>query len=75
MAPALTSLLKTKQVNGDVLLAYRINPATAFFVGYNYDVQNYDPHAFGSLPPLTRTNNGLVNDGRVLFAKVSYLFR
>ncbi|HWC17496.1 MAG TPA: DUF5916 domain-containing protein [Terriglobales bacterium] len=72
---ALTSLQPTKQLNGDVLLAYRLNPATAFFIGYNYDVQNYDPTAVGSLPPLARLNRGLINDGRVLFVKVSYLFR
>ena len=73
--PALTSLPKTKQVNGDVLLAYRLNPATAFFLGYNYDVQNYLPSALGTVPPLARSQNSLINDGRVLFAKVSYLFR
>jgi hypothetical protein len=73
--PLLTSLEKTKQVNGDLLLAYRVNPATAFFVGYNYDVQNYLPAAIGSLPPLARSNTGLINDGRVLFVKMSYLFR
>lgn len=72
--PALTSLQKIKQINGDVLVGYRVNPATAFFVGYNYDVQNYDPRAIGSLPPLAR-GTGLLNDGRVLFAKLSYLFR
>ena len=73
--PALTSLAKTKQLNGDILLAYRPNPGTAFFVGYNYDVQNYDARALGSLPPLARLNQGLINDGRVLFVKLSYLFR
>jgi hypothetical protein len=73
--PALTSLPKTKQLNGDILLAYRPSPGTAFFAGYNYDVQNYDPLAVGMLPPLARLNRGLINDGRVLFVKVSYLFR
>jgi hypothetical protein len=73
--PLLTSLEKTKQVNGDVLLAYRVNPATAFFLGYNYDVQNYLPTAIGTLPPLARSDTGLINDGRVLFVKLSYLFR
>ena len=73
--PILTSLAKTKQINGDILLAYRLNPATAFFLGYNYDEQNYDPRAIGSLPPLARLNRGLINDGRVLFVKASYLFR
>jgi hypothetical protein len=73
--PLLTSLDKTKQVNGDLLLAYRLNPATAFFVGYNYDVQNYASADLGSLPPLARSNSGLINDGRVLFVKMSYLFR
>ena len=52
-----------------------LNPGTAFFVGYNYDVQNYDARALGSLPPLARLNKGLINDGRVLFVKLSYLFR
>ena len=73
--PALTSLEKTKQVNGDLLLAYRVNPATAFFLGYNYDVQNYAPFLFGTQPPLPRSQTGLINDGRVLFAKLSYLLR
>jgi hypothetical protein len=73
--PALTSLEKTKQLNGDILLSYRPSPGTAFFAGYNYDVQNYDPLAVGMLPPLARLNRGLINDGRVLFVKVSYLFR
>jgi hypothetical protein len=73
--PALTSLEKTKQVNGDILIAYRLNPATAFFVGYNYDEQNYDVSRLGSLPPMARLNRGLINDGRVLFVKCSYLFR
>jgi hypothetical protein len=62
-------------VNGDVLLAYRVNPATAFFLGYNYDVQNYATSAFGQIPPLARSQDSLINDGRVLFAKVSYLLR
>src|SRR5262249_52520502 len=73
--PLLTSLEKTKQLNGDILLSYRPSPGTALFVGYNYDVQNYDPLAVGMLPPLARLNRGLINDGRVLFVKVSYLFR
>jgi hypothetical protein len=50
--PTLTSLDRTKQINGDILIAYRLNPATAFFVGYNYDTQNYDRRAVGNLPPL-----------------------
>jgi hypothetical protein len=73
--PSLTSLQQTKQINGDALLAYRVNPATALFVGYNYDVQNYDPRTFGQLPPIARTADGLINDGRVLFVKLSYLLR
>jgi hypothetical protein len=73
--PALTSLQKTKQVNGDVLLAYRVNPATAFFVGYNYDVQNYNRKLVGLLPPLARDQRALINDGRMLFVKMSYLLR
>jgi hypothetical protein len=73
--PAFTSLEKTKQLNGDVLIAYRVNPATAFFAGYNYDTQNYLSSLIGTMPPLARSSSSVINDGRVLFLKLSYLIR
>ena len=73
---AFTSLPTTKQLNGDFLITYLIHPGTAIYVGYNSDFQNIDP----TLPPLQngnllRTRDRLINDGRLFFVKVSYLFR
>jgi hypothetical protein len=73
--PLLSSLEKTRQLNGDLLLAYRMNALTALYVGYNYDTQNYLSSAVGQMPPLPRTPTGMINDGRVLFVKFSYLLR
>jgi len=73
---ALTSLPTTKQFNGDFLITYLIHPGTAIYVGYNSDLQNIDP---ALLPApnggLLRTRDKLINDGRLFFVKVSYLFR
>ena len=73
---ALTSLPTTKQLNGDFLITYLIHPGTALYVGYNSDFQNIDPalpHGANGL--LLRTRDRLINDGRLFFVKVSYLFR
>ncbi len=77
--PALSSLQKTKQANADVLFTYLVHPGTAIYVGYNSDLQNYDPSL--RLDPndpnmnLLRTPGRLINDGRQVFIKISYLFR
>ncbi len=75
--PALTSLQTTKQFNADFLLTYLVHPGTAIYVGYNSDLQNYDPSL--AVDPATfniqRTRNGYINDSRQFFVKVSYLFR
>jgi hypothetical protein len=73
---AFTSLPTTKQFNADFLFTYLIHPGTAVYVGYNTDLQNIDP----SLQPAPnggplRTRDHLINDGRLFFVKVSYLFR
>ena len=71
-----TSLQTTKQLNGDFLFTYLIHPGTAIYVGYNGDFQNIDPEL--QLDPtgnLLRTRDRLINDGRLFFVKVSYLFR
>jgi hypothetical protein len=74
--PTLTSLATTKQFNADFLLTYLIHPGTAIYVGYNSDLQNIDP-ALQVVPGsgLLRTRDHLINDGRLFFVKVSYLFR
>jgi hypothetical protein len=50
---------------------------TAIYIGYNSDLQNYDPSL--AVDPTTlnihRTRNGYINDSRQFFVKVSYLFR
>jgi hypothetical protein len=74
--PAFTSLPTTKQLNGDFLITYLIHPGTAIYVGYNSDFQNIDPELL--VDPnggLLRTSDRLINDGRLFFVKVSYLFR
>ena len=74
--PALTSLPTTKQFNGDFLITYLIHPGTAIYVGYNSDLQNIDPALLPSPSGgLVRTRDKLINDGRLFFVKVSYLFR
>jgi hypothetical protein len=46
------------------------------YVGYNSDLQNIDPSlALGPNGMLLRTRDRLINDDRVFFVKVSYLFR
>jgi hypothetical protein len=74
--PQLTSLQTTKQLNGDFLFTYLIHPGTAIYVGYNGDLQNIDPDLqFDPTGNLLRTRDRLINDGRLFFVKVSYLFR
>jgi hypothetical protein len=74
--PQFTSLQTTKQFNGDFLLTYLIHPGTAIYIGYNSDLQNINPDL--QLDPsgnLLRTRDRLINDGKLFFVKVSYLFR
>ena len=74
--PAFTSLPTTKQLNGDFLITYLIHPGTAIYVGYNSDFQNIDPELLADPNGgLLRTRDRLINDGRLFFVKVSYLFR
>ncbi|HSS20546.1 MAG TPA: DUF5916 domain-containing protein [Pyrinomonadaceae bacterium] len=57
-------------VKGQFLLGYTPNPGTAFYVGYNDDLNRHGFNPFtGSLEPGFRRN------GRTFFIKASYLFR
>ena len=57
-------------VKGQFLLGYTPNPGTAFYVGYNDDLNRHGFNPFsGALEPGFRRN------GRVFFIKMSYLFR
>ena len=57
-------------VKGQFLLGYTPNPGTAFYVGYNDDLnrRGFNPFS-GALEPGFRRN------GRTFFIKMSYLFR
>jgi Domain of unknown function (DUF5916) len=83
--PSYSSLPTTKNMNFDVLFTYLLHPGTAVYVGYNSNLENIDPglciRIAGALQcdpngnGLLRSPSGLINDGRQLFVKVSYLFR
>jgi uncharacterized protein DUF5916/cellulose/xylan binding protein with CBM9 domain len=71
-----TFLPTTKNFNTDILVTYLLHPGTALYVGYNTNQQNLDP-SLQIDPVLGGVRNGerLINDGRLFFVKVSYLFR
>jgi hypothetical protein len=81
--PAMTSLKRTKQVGTEALFTWLPHPGTAIYVGYNNDLQNLDRSLCNRLtgggcdPNNTvapRAAN-MLNDGRQIFVKASYLFR
>jgi hypothetical protein len=81
--PAQTSLQRTKQVGTEALFTWLPHPGTAIYVGYNNDLQNFDRRLCKGFPggacdsdntPAPRSTN-LLNDGRQIFIKASYLFR
>lgn len=72
----LTSLPTSKNFNTDFLITYLVHPGTAVYVGYNSNLQNLDP-GLAIDPNLggVQRSDRLINDGRLFFVKVSYLFR
>ena len=73
--PLFSSLKTTKNFNADVLMTWQPNAGTAFYVGYNSNLQNLNlvPTPTGS--QIVRYPNQFINDGKQLFVKFSYLFR
>jgi len=72
----LSSLQQTRAFNADFLISYLVHPGTAFYVGYNSDLQNMDPNLHvDANDNILRTPNGFINDGRQFFVKIAYLFR
>jgi hypothetical protein len=73
--PAFTSLYTQKDFNADFLITYLVHPSTAFYIGYNSNLENLLD------PPQADSNGNLlygqrfINDGRKFFVKVSYLLR
>lgn len=81
--PAETSLLRTRQVATQALLTWLPHPGTAVYIGYSNDLQNLDRRLCNRLPGGSCDSNDttppragpLLNDGRQIFVKASYLFR
>jgi Domain of unknown function (DUF5916)/Carbohydrate family 9 binding domain-like len=74
--PDFTNLTTSKSFNADFLLTYLVHPGTAFYVGYNSNLENLlSPLGVDGNGNLLRTPNHFINDGRHLFLKASYLFR
>ncbi len=82
--PNFTSLRTEKNFNADFLITYLVNPGTAVYVGYNSNLENVIPGLCVHLPGSTECdpsgnglvrNNSFINDGRLFFVKISYLFR
>jgi predicted porin len=63
-----------KQLTGDILVTYLLNPGTALYVGYNDRRENFanDPEA---RPGLRRYGPPTYLSGRQVFVKLSYLLR
>ncbi|MGA2572135.1 MAG: DUF5916 domain-containing protein [Terracidiphilus sp.] len=81
--PAETSLPRTRQVATQALLTWLPHPGTAIYIGYNDDLQNLDRGLCNRLPGGACDPNNttppragpMMNDGRQIFIKASYLFR
>jgi hypothetical protein len=81
--PAETSLKRTKEVGTQALLTWLPHPGTAIYIGYNNDLQNLDRSLCNRLPggacdpnnTVAPRAENLLNDGRQIFIKASYLFR
>ncbi len=72
---SLTSETRDRNLNGDLLFTYLVNPWTALYVGMNTNYRNVE--LLEDLDPreLRRTRNTLLNDSRQFFIKYSYLIR
>ena len=81
--PAQTSLLRTKEFASQALLTWLPHPGTAIYIGYSDDLQNLDRSLCNRLPGGACDPNNttppragpMLNDGRQVFIKASYLFR
>jgi hypothetical protein len=69
----LTSLEDRRNLNGDVLVTYMVNPWTALYVGYNGNRQNLSFIDDINPPSVIRTQGTFMNDANQFFMKFSYL--
>jgi hypothetical protein len=81
--PAETTLQRTTQLSTQALLTWLPHPGTAVYLGYTNDLQNIDPSLCNKLPgggcdpnnTVLPRSESLLNDGKQIFLKASYLFR
>ncbi len=73
--PLLTSREPGKNLNGDLLFSWQLNPWTAFYAGYNSNWASVLFEGDGADRELVSTDHLELNDGRQLFVKYSYLYR
>ena len=79
-----SSLTTIRSLNFDFLMTYLVHPGTAFYLGYNSNLENIAPGLCKTLPQSSTCDpNGgldyvpgrLRNDGRQLFFKLTYQLR
>lgn len=73
--PGLTSRRPGKNLNGDLLFTWQLNPWTAFYAGYNSNWTGLMFQGEGVDRQLIPVDDLDLNDGRQLFVKYSYLYR
>jgi hypothetical protein len=73
--PLNTYLESSKRFNADFLITYYLSPGTAFYAGYNSNLSTTDPSLTSTASGYLQTRDRFINDGRVVFIKMSYLFR
>jgi Domain of unknown function (DUF5916) len=71
----LTSLERSKNLTGDVLLTYLVHPGTAIYVGYDNSLDNYNRDLLAQSDVLARTRNDLLSTSGAFFVKFSYLYQ
>lgn len=73
--PERTSLEPDRNLNGDVLLTYRLNPWTAVYLGANVNGRNVDLVSLPGEGRILRRVDALRQDTHQIFIKASYLLR
>lgn len=82
--PEFTNLENSKTLFGDALFTYMPHPGTALYVGYIGDFANLnralctheqDGACDPNFPILPTTYSSLMNDGKTIYVKLSYLLR
>jgi len=73
--PAMTRLSTNRNFNADFLVTYLINPGTAFFIGYNSNLQDINLVPYDDGSAIVPNAGRFINDGRQFFFKLSYLYR